>query len=159
MPLAFLKNEDDAEEIVQEVFLTVWEKREDLNLSQSFSGYLFTIAKRKSLNYLRNRLYKIKYIEELKQTVIVNHTSVFNDIVFKDYEEKVCQLINELPKKRKTIYYKSRFEGKKIVEIAEELDISPKTVNNQINLAQSFLRNKLEKIIDTAFFVLFYYFV
>jgi len=150
--MKYFKSETDSEELVQEVFVKVWENRKMLKTEYSFKSYLFTIA----MNQIRKHFNKMKvalsYIESIKNDYEFTDQS-FSD----DYEymiKQIYQIIDQMPKRRREIFKKSKIEGKSSKEVAKELNISPGTVDNQVSEALRFLRSKLKsKNLSLLFFV------
>lgn len=142
--LKYLKNESDAEELVQEVFVKVWENRRTLKSELSFKSYLFTI----SLNHIRKHFNKkamaLRYMESLQNmTDGAAETSLSNE----DYEsvmKKINLIIEEMPPRRREIFMKSKLEGKSSKEIAAELGITSGTVDNHVSEAIHHLRLRLK---------------
>lgn len=139
----YLRSPEESEEVVQEVFLTLWEKRTELKDELSLRSYLFTIAFNVVKKHFRSKSYLKKYLDSglwsdinMDTTGTIDYDSVYNFI--KD-------LIERLPERRKEIFIRSRFEGMSIAEIAQELGISHKTVENQITAALKFLRQNLDR--------------
>jgi RNA polymerase sigma-70 factor (family 1) len=140
--LGYLKSEEDAEELVQEVFTIIWEKRKELKEELSFKSFLFTIAFNIIRKHFRSKSYLANYLK----------SGICSDLDIQTSEKITCdslfqyinKLVNMLPLRRKEIFIKSRFEGQSIKEIAEELNISHKTVENQLTDALRFLRRNLQ---------------
>jgi len=139
----YLRSPEESEEVVQEVFLTLWEKRTELKDELSLRSYLFTIAFNVVKKHFRSKSYLKKYLDSglwsdinMDTTGTIDYDSVYSFI--KD-------LIESLPERRKEIFIRSRFEGMSIAEIAQELGISHKTVENQITAALKFLRQNLDR--------------
>lgn len=139
----YLRSPEESEEVVQEVFLTLWEKRTELKDELSLRSYLFTIAFNVVKKHFRSKSYLKKYLDSglwsdinMDTTGTIDYNSVYSFI--KD-------LIERLPERRKEIFIRSRFEGISIAEIAQELGISHKTVENQITAALKFLRQNLDR--------------
>ncbi|HRR16483.1 MAG TPA: RNA polymerase sigma-70 factor [Bacteroidales bacterium] len=151
----YLRSEAEAEEIVQEVFTIIWEKRKDLKDELSFKSYLFTIAFNIIKKYFRRKAYLVEYLNsEIYSDLDISTTDKI------DYDS-VCdfirKLVDRLPDRRREIFIKSRFEGLSIKELSEELGISHKTVENQITAALKFLKENLkhEFLPAVLFFFLF----
>jgi RNA polymerase sigma-70 factor (family 1) len=153
--LGYLKSEAEAEELVQEVFTIIWEKRADLKEELSFKSFLFTI----SFNIIRKHFRTKAYLCEYFRNGINDETDMQTSqkIDYASLHQYLTELVNQLPERRKEIFIKSRFEGKCIKEIAEELNISHKTVENQLTDALKFLRTNLnmEYVSVFLFFILF----
>ncbi|WP_027125954.1 RNA polymerase sigma-70 factor [Gelidibacter mesophilus] len=143
-----------AEEIVQDVFLKVWIKHESLNPELSFRAYLFTITRNKTIKFLKKAANNRKLCEEVfyssqNVTNITEHT-----IRESELELIKNDALNKLPPKRLMIFEMSRNEGKSYDKIAEELQISPHTVRNQMSKALESLRISLLENKDIAFVLL-----
>lgn len=156
--LKYFKNEADAEELVQEVFVKVWENKKTLKSELSFKSYLFTIALNQIRNHFNKKVISLRYIEALKHEAEFFENPIFHD----DYESVLLQinkLIEQMPPRRREIFRKSKLEGKSSKEIAIELDISAGTVDNQVSEALRFLRNQVqqESLSMMLFAVLFLY--
>lgn len=154
--LGYLKSEDEAEELVQEVFTIIWEKRKELKEDLSFKSFLFTI----SFNIIRKHFRAKSYLSEYLTSGSFDETDVRTSqkIVYDSLYQYINELVNQLPLRRKEVFVKSRFEGLSIKEIAEELNISHKTVENQLSDALRFIRVNLNKenLPALLFFILFF---
>ncbi|WP_321376228.1 RNA polymerase sigma-70 factor [uncultured Draconibacterium sp.] len=153
----YLKSKDLAEDVVQEVFTKIWEKRKDLKTDTSFKSYLFTIA----LNSIRKQFNKAARLNAIKHDILNNFSSDKSDFDQKDtYQEllnKLEELVATMPKKRREVFIKKKFEEKSIKEIAKELDISAKTVEYHISESIKFLKKEFAnlQIQGLVFFHLF----
>lgn len=140
---SILKNKEDAEEIVQEVFMKVWEKRKEIDSSKSFKSYLFTISYNHIITLLRTRLKEKAYLDQLEKQFIFDNGSSQDETDYNIMKSRIDRAVQELPKKRRQIYILSREKGLTHKEISEQLNISVKTVENQINLALRHLKKQL----------------
>lgn len=134
-----LVEEDDAREVVHNVFIALWEKREEIDLTTSLKSYLFTSVHNRSLNVLRDR--KKFADEELPE--VAGDWDVSTQIESMELEEKIMEAIHTLPEKCRRVFELNRFEGLKYSEIAQQLGISVKTVENHMSKALKILREKL----------------
>ncbi len=140
--LGYLKSTQEAEEIVQDVFLRVWKAREELLVERSFESYLFTIAKNTILNTIRKANYEKAYLEY--SSLHSNKNSLLDEeLDFKELDRIYRQAIEKLPARRKEVYRLSRDKGLSNREIANELGISVKTVENQMTAALSAIKKEL----------------
>ncbi len=137
-----LEDDDSAEDIVQEVFIRLWENRKSLENSAPGS-YLYRIVKNKALNLIRHNTVKLRHVEEVLKASDNFYESEFEQ---SDIQTMISQSIDKLPEQCKRIFKKSRMEGLKHQEIADELNISVKTVKNQIGKALKILRDDLKDV-------------
>jgi RNA polymerase sigma-70 factor (family 1) len=153
--LGYLKSEDEAEELVQEVFTIIWEKRKDIKAELSYKAYLFTIAFNIIRKHFRTKAYLTEYIKTEVNDDLDMQTS--DKITYDSLYKYLTELTNQLPERRRQVFIKSRFNGLTINEIAEEMNISHKTVENQLTVALKFIRANLtrESISSVLFFLLF----
>ncbi|MDD2436705.1 MAG: RNA polymerase sigma-70 factor [Massilibacteroides sp.] len=150
----YVLSNEDAENIVQDVFLLLWERRKVLDIRISLVSYLFSLVKNKCLDYLRRKVvaeeYKKELLLKLSALEDLNYTLSSED----DVEQIVENAINKLPERCRLIFIKSRIEGKKYKEIAEELDLSINTVENQMSIALKKLRVELKDFLPLLLFLL-----
>lgn len=153
--LGYLKSEEEAEELVQEVFTKIWEKRADLKEELSFKSFLFTIAFNNIRKHFRTKAHLEDYFKSEQVIDLDLHTS--QQVNYDFLYQYLIKLVDQIPKRRKEIFIKSRIEGLTIKEIAEEFKISHKTVENQLTEALKFIRVNLnrEYIPAILFFMLF----
>ncbi|WP_449440375.1 RNA polymerase sigma-70 factor [Pedobacter steynii] len=142
-----LRDQDIAEEIVQSMFLKFWEKRELLNVQTSIKAYLYKCVYNDSLNYLKHQKVKTKYQDFTIHNMNNHHEAASSRVELNELEFKLQEALNELPEHCRTIFQMSRFEELKYREIAEQLDLSIKTVENQMGKALKILRLKLADFI------------
>ncbi|MEN8250372.1 MAG: RNA polymerase sigma-70 factor [Bacteroidota bacterium] len=153
----FVFDLDTAKEIVQDVFIRIWEKRSSLPAEISLKTYLYTSVRNKCIDYLKhlkveNEFHKMRIREILESG---NNTSNSMDhpldgLISKELENVIVDAIENLPEKCREIFELSRFEGLKYREIAEELNISVKTVETQMSRAFASLRKKLPGYFETC---------
>ncbi|MEM1322157.1 MAG: RNA polymerase sigma-70 factor [Bacteroidota bacterium] len=137
-----LRNTTKAEDLVQDVFFELWRKRKQLHIHSSLAAYLKRATMNKALNYIRDE--KIKSSgEEPLQMMRSKETGVQRQLEASELKKKIDQAIDELPERCRLIFCLSRFEEMSYQEIANELDLSIKTVENQITKALRLLRQKL----------------
>lgn len=156
--------EEDAENIVQDVFTELWEKREMLNMPINLIAYLFTTIKNKCLNHLRHKtivnetanLLQEEYFITLRMNL--NSLEAFDQNLFseQDIEQIITKALNTLSPKCKEIFIMSKIEGKKQKQIAAELNISINTVETQIGIAYKKLRVELKNYLPLFIFLLYF---
>jgi len=138
-----LRDEDMAEEMVQGMFLKFWEKRSLLNIQTSIKAYLYKCVYNDSMNYLKHQKIKTKYQDFAAYSMNSEHEAASSKVELTELERKLGEALNELPEHCRTIFQMSRFEELKYREIAEQLGLSIKTVENQMGKALKILRVKL----------------
>lgn len=152
-----LKDEDDAEEIVQNMFLKLWEKRDSLQVQTSAKAYLYKCVYNDSLNYLKHQKIKTKYQDYAAYTMNDQHLAASSKIEMTELEYKLSLALNELPEQCRTIFQMSRFEELKYKEIAARLGLSIKTIENQMGKALRILRLELADFLSLLLLGLMYY--
>ena len=141
--LKYLKSREEAEELVQSVFLKVWENQSQLKKESSFKSYIFTIAYNEICNQFRKRKYQQSFIENVISGKPENSTEIESQIEFRFVLEQVEQIVAQLPEKQKAVFLKSRQEGKSTKEIAAEMGLAKGTVDNYISESLKFIRTSL----------------
>ena len=152
--------DEEAENIVQDIFLMLWEKRDALRVDVSLTAYLFTLVKNKCIDFLRHRMVEQmyseniqhEYNEELNVKLFALESFDHNFSSEEDIEILLRNAIDKLPERCRLIFIKSRIEGKKYKEIAEELNLSVNTVEGQISIA---LKKLIEELKDYLPLLLF----
>lgn len=134
-------DENMAEDLAQEVFVRLWERRHQIQISGALGGYLRRMAINEALGYLRKqKKYTTTEIQEQHSPAISSGEDTY---LHGELADQVRVAINSLPPRCKTVFVLSRFEELSYKEIGEKLDISPKTVENQISKALKMLRAAL----------------
>ncbi len=151
----YLKSTENAEELVQEVFTTIWEKRHQLKNGYSLKSYIFTIAFNIIKKHFRQKAQFRKFAKEELLNNTTNETS--QQVDYNSLKTYVLKLVDSLPDKRREVFLKSRIHGLSNKEIAEEFGLSKKTIENHLNLALKEIRNKMEedKLSAILFFFMF----
>lgn len=146
--------EEDAENIVQDIFLILWEKRDVLDIRVSLVPYLFTLVKNKCLDFVRHKTVCEEFANEWKVKRAALEQLNYSFTSDEDIEKLVASAIESLPERCREIFIKSRIEGRKYKEIAEELDLSVNTVENQMSIALRKLRLELKDYLPLLIFLL-----
>jgi RNA polymerase sigma-70 factor (ECF subfamily) len=148
----FTQDKDLAEEIVQDFFVGIWEKKEKLKIDTSVQNYFYRSVKNRCLNFLQHQKTKDKYAKKVLSVTEIQNSDdhVYTEV---DLAATIEESINSLPEKRREIFRLSRQEGLKYTEIAKKLNISIKTVETHMSLAINSLRDKLTKY--KSFFLFF----
>lgn len=150
----YVKEDEQAEEIVEELFYNLWEKRKTLDIHTSVKIYLIRSVQNRCISYLR----KLKTELKVKGEISVEHDNELKYLPLKEsqpivrlftneLEEKVKKEINELPEQCRKIFELSRFEEKSYTEISKELSISVNTVKTQMKIALKKLRDNLKEFL------------
>lgn len=144
---ASVNSKDESKDIVQIVFMRLWERHGEVNPNLQFGAYLYTIARHLIYNHLRAKLYHkldIKATESIEQT-IPNTDNNEELLIESDFRTFFVRLIDQLPERRRQIFMMSRSENKSYLQIAQELNITENTVDTQIRKSLDFLRKNLKK--------------
>jgi RNA polymerase sigma-70 factor, ECF subfamily len=136
-----LKDMDEAEDIVQQSFVTIWQKQSELKIETSLKSYLYKTVYNASLNRVKQQKVRQSYANEFQ--AISSHPVVENQN-HKDLEQKIDWALTQLPEQCARVFKLSRYEQKKYQEIASELNISIKTVENHMGKALKLMREMLK---------------
>ncbi len=155
---SFLKIEDGIDDILQEVFVKIWQKRKKINSAATFNSLIFTITRNLLLNELRSRLNNENLKDRIQGLSLAKEYSSMEQIEYSDLKGKVDKLVSELPARQKEIFILSRTEGLSHKEIAEKLGIKTKTVEYHITQSVRYLKEKLREmgIMSLLYFYLFF---
>lgn len=145
----YISSEEDAEEIIQNIFIKVWSKK---NIQSNINGYLYKVTRNACLDYLRTKKQLLNIENNLNQLeASINHTAFSDDaaslIIEKELYQAVLKSIDLLPPKCKDVFVKSRIEGLNHKEISKKLDISTKTIETHITKAIKHLRVSLREFL------------
>ncbi|MEZ5104093.1 MAG: RNA polymerase sigma-70 factor [Draconibacterium sp.] len=149
----YLKSEPDALDIVQEVFVNLWNNRKNLKKDSNLDAYLFTIARNTIISVFRKKLSEKAYLEDLRNKVVGNSIDTESKVNYNLLVEKIQQLIEQLPPQRKRIYIMCKEKGYTNQSVADELNISLKTVEDHMTKARKFLKENLS---EYGFFALLF---
>jgi RNA polymerase sigma-70 factor, ECF subfamily len=138
-----VKDADESEDIVQQVFITVWNKRSTIDIHTSIRSFLYKAVYNACLNKIKQQAVRKNYAKEIQ----LNHGNVSTDagIQQKELQQKIDEAIEELPEQCGRIFKMSRFDNLKYQEIADTMTLSVKTVENQMGKALKLMREKLKE--------------
>lgn len=142
-----VNDHDSAKEIVHQVFVNIWEKRESISLDRPLRSYLYTAVHNRSLNFLRD---KGRFLPEDIANIDVNFLLESGDndyLEIQETESRIAEAISKLPDRCAEVFKLSRFENKKYSEIADMLNLSVKTVEAQMSKALRILREGLKDLL------------
>lgn len=148
---------EDAENIVQDVFLILWERKEEIEISFTLTTYLFTLVKNRCLNFLRHKLIEEEYNSQMKEELgfklYALETFNYSYQSEEELQEVIRRALDTLPERCREVFIKSRIEGLKYKEISDELGISVNTVENQMVTALKKLRVALKDYLPLLLFL------
>ncbi len=155
--LSYLKNEDEAEEIVQDVFFKIWINRQSLKSDTSFKSYLFTIAFNAIRKFFNRKAKSDQFLLDLTDVLDTDQDTVDYEHNYQKVIGKLEQFIEEMPEKRREIFIQKKKMGKPVKQIAKEAGVSEKTIENQITEAMKYLKRRFEDELPGGmlFFALF----
>lgn len=152
--MRFVQDLDNAEEIVQDIFFNLWENRKNTTIKLSLKSYLYRAVKNTCLNLLKHQKVEERYREYFSRELQHDELNADNWMVETELSDKITAAIEKLPPERKKVFVLSRFEELKYREIAEKLNLSIKTVENQMGKALKFLREELKDYLPLLLFLL-----
>jgi len=155
--LGLVKDEEIAKDLVQEVFISLWEKKDQVILDLNFNNYIFTITYNAIRKYFRKKSIEIRVMDQLFQEAPQMIESSDRTVIYNELMALANNTIEKLPPRRKAVYKLSKQEGMKIKEIAARLNISPRTAEHHLASALKFLKEELTgtSLLSMLFFYLF----
>ena len=154
--IKYLREKEDAEDLLNEVFLKIWQNRHTLKTNTSFQSYLFTIA----YNNIRQRFLRKsreeKYIQIFAEENLVDPTKGEDQVDYVQIVQKINQVIDLLPARRKEIFSLSYKGELRNYEIADKLGLSEQFVKNQLSVARKFIISKIKEDNHIASLLLLY---
>ena len=148
-----LQDEDETKDVIQEVFTTLWHKKDELFISSSVKSYLYSAVRNKVLNILAHQKFEVKYLNSLQQVINLGEMSLEESLMERELINIIEREVDLLPAKMREVFVMSRRDHLSHKEIADKLNISDKTVKKQIGNAIKILRPKISVFI-TMFFPL-----
>jgi RNA polymerase sigma-70 factor (ECF subfamily) len=139
----YVKNEEMAEEVVQELFISLWEQRDRMEIKTSVRSFLYTSVRNRALNYIRDNKTRALHEDDFAERHVEQVDHIINFCEREELQSLITDAIGELPEQCRTVFELSRNDGLSYKEIAEKLSVSPKTVENQMGIALKKLRGKL----------------
>lgn len=142
---SLLKSAEDAEEIVQDTFVKIWESRSRFREEYTFESFLFKVAKNAFLNYNRKKINTKVFQEQYGLMLDLTQDTTEDYLIFKETREIINTIIDEMPPKRREIFILQKVDGLSRKEIAEKLGISVITVDSHLMKANADFKEKLKK--------------
>jgi RNA polymerase sigma-70 factor (ECF subfamily) len=147
-----LKDKEVCEEIIQDVFIDIWNKRKEIEIKVSLKSYLYACVRYKVFAQFRtNKIMRVELFEELDKRI--HYTTPETKMIHKELEQQVKIVVESLPRKCQRVYKLSRYEQLSHKEIADQLGISNKTVENHITNALRVLRTSLGQVLFILLFL------
>lgn len=142
----FIDNIETREDIVSDVFMSLWNKMDSFDLqSETALGYIKMCVKNGCLNYLKHQEYEWSYAEKIKEKAPVYETEPDSVYTLDELYRMLYEALNKLPENYRTVFTKNFFEGKTHTEIAEEMNLSVKSINRYKQKTMDLLRNDLKE--------------
>jgi RNA polymerase sigma-70 factor, ECF subfamily len=138
-----VKDQDTAEEIVQDLFFRLWQDKKKISIESSLNGYLFRSVHNKCLHYIEHKKVVMRHAGEMMYSQADSPESPSDILHYKELQSKVARVLDKLPERCGKIFYMNRFEGLKYAEIAEKLSVSIKTVEANMGRALKEFRKEL----------------
>lgn len=150
--LSVLRSREEAEEIVQDLFASLWQKRHELSIL-NLSHYLFVAVRRKIIDRARSKFTQAKYWEYYKTHIPEYDSSTEDAVAYNELTHELETAIGNLPEKSQQIFRLSRFEGRSVAEISRLLKLSERAIEYHITQSLKHLRMHLRNIILLLFFL------
>ena len=151
----FVNDMDEAEEMVQSTFLTLWEKRGSIDIHTSVKSYLYQTVHNQSLNRIKHYQVKQAHGEYVKYHADVATIDSTQNFLSEELEQLINTAIESLPPQCQTVFRLSRFENLTYAEIAEHLNVSVKTIENHMGKALRIMREQLKDYLPVLLWFLF----
>ena len=140
---SILRSTEEAENLIQDVFLNLWENRSKVEKDTSIKSYIFTITYNSAISIIRKKARESAFIEQLKSLQEINEDPFNMELEYNELTNKLNEIIKLLPQRQKEVYLLHRVDGLKYSEIAERLNISVNTIENHMSRALKTIREKL----------------
>jgi RNA polymerase sigma-70 factor, ECF subfamily len=142
---SFLDDKEEAEEVVQSTFIIIWEKRKSLDIQTSLKSYLYRMVRNGCLNVIKHEKVKQQHVAHEMAVADATYESVSQKVYAAELETKITEAMKVLPEQCRLVFQLSRFEELKYQEIADQLQISVKTVENHMGKALKIMREQLKE--------------
>lgn len=146
-----------AEDLMQEVFLKIWEKRDDIDPDRNIEAYIFTIARNLVYKETRKMLTDASFVDYARHGLEEADVSTENAIDASSEHDRLTEVIHQMPPARRDIYLLNKVHGLSVKDIAERLGLSSRTVENQLYQAKIFIKNKFSMSVFVLLWIYFTY--
>ncbi len=153
--MSYLKDEADAEGLVQDVFLKIWETREKLDASRNIKSFIFKVAVNSIYDLIRRKNIEQAFQDFARAQENLQTNSTWHTVIWEEMLANLDELVKQMPGQRRKIFQMSREKGLSNDEIAKELNLSKRTVENQLYRAIAFLKKHYNT--NSLFALLFFY--
>lgn len=152
-----LKSESEIDDILQDVFFKIWMNRTKINHVETFNSFIFTIAKNAAINVIRVNIRHQKFRDELFSKSVLLENTTQRQVEFDEMKKAIDGIIGKLPEKRRQVFLLSRNVGLSNKEIARQLDISVKTVEDHVTQAVKYIKKNMAEMgmLPLLYFYLF----
>lgn len=151
-----VQSTEKVEEIIQDLFVELWEKREQIEIRESVEAYLFGALKFRVLNHLRHEKMRASHLQVIREQAVMTTNNLEEEIYMNDLESAYKNQVNNLPEKCRAAFELSRQEQLSFKEIALRLDVSVNTVEKHVGKALRLLRVHLKDFTFAALFIWFH---
>lgn len=141
---SFLNDKDEAEEVVQAAFITIWDKKDQIEIQTSVKSYLYRTVRNSCLNVIKHEKVKKVHVAHEMAVGDVSYNNASQTVIASELEGRISEAMKALPEQCRLVFQLSRFEELKYAEIAAQLNISVKTVENQMGKALRIMRDQLK---------------
>ena len=152
---SILKSTEDTENLIQDVFLNLWENRNKVVKDSAIKSYIFTLTHNSAISIIRKKARESEFVEYLKSMQEISVAPVNMELEYIELTNKLDEILKALPPRQKEVYLLHKVEGLKYSEIAERLSISVNTIENHMSRALKTIREKLGNYSFIA--ILFWY--
>lgn len=149
-----LKDDNEALDVVQDIFLTIWNRSSELHIENSLKSYLYTATRNQALKVINRSNRKEEFASELAASFEESMSTTDEVLAFNELSEILEEAVKKLPPRLKAVYEKSREQGLPHKAIAQELDIAENTVKSAMHRTLTYLRTKLNPFLSLLFFFL-----
>ena len=142
---SYVRSIDTSRDVVQDVYVKIWNNSQNFHINQSLKAYLYQAVRNQSLNYLKKNSQKLRLEESLTRRQEIESEELEEaELNTEELTEKIWKLVEQLPERRRTIFILYRKHGLSYKEIAQVMDITRKTVENQMGRSLQFIRDQLD---------------